>query len=116
MSDKIFIDTNRDRKTYYQLVVNTAGTTYDALCYDKTFEMNAKVAASKKDNSWTVEVAIPWENINTASPVENTKMGFALVRTRTQTDEMQQYPVFFGPNHQPEMFGDLAFKSEKKKN
>lgn len=109
-SVEVFIDTDLDRKTYYQIIVNSSGIIYDAFGYDKSVNLNPTVATAKDKDSWTVEIAIPWENLKTTKPELGHKMGIGLVRSRTQIKEVQQCPVLFGSNHQPDMFGDLLFK------
>lgn len=104
-SVEIFIDTNKDRKTYFQLIVNSIGTTYT-----NSSEIKPLLATGKDSESWMVEIAIPWKDLHSEAPEKSQIMGFLLVRTRTQKDEVQQYPALYGGNHQPDLFGDLRFE------
>ena len=109
-SVEVFIDTNLDRKTYYQIIANSAGVVLDAVGYDKSVDFDPVVATRKDKDSWSVEIAIPWKNIKTVKPELGQKMGVGLVRSRNIPGEVQQFPVLYGNNHQPEMFGDILFK------
>jgi len=109
-SIEVFIDTDLDRKTYYQLITNSAGVIYDGKEYDKKISLDATVATSKEKGVWNVEIAIPWESMNIKKPKLGQKMGVAVVRTRQKPKEVQQCPALYGSNHQPDMFGDLLFK------
>lgn len=109
-SVEIFIDTDLDRKTYYQIIVNSAGVFYDAKGFDKKVTLGPVVKTSKEKECWIVEIAVPWKNMNISKPEPGQKMGIGLVRTRNEPREIQQCPVLFGDNHQPDMFGDLLFK------
>jgi len=109
-SVEVFIDTDLDRKTYYQIIANSAGVFLDAKGYDKKVSLNPIVKTSKNKEFWIVEIAIPWEKMNMKQPELGQKMGIGLVRTRNNPQEVQQCPVLFGNNHQPDMFGDLLFK------
>ncbi len=109
-SIEVFLDTNLDRETYVQLVVNAAGVTFDGHVFDTTFELNPLVATGRDEASWTVEIAIPWANLNAPAAQPGREWGFALARNRASNGEVQQLPPLFGRNHQPRMFGVLRFQ------
>ena len=110
-SIEIFIDTNRDRKSYYQFIVNSAAIVYDAIGFDSSFDTNVKAATSKDENSWIIEVAIPWVDIKTQSAIKGSKMGFLFSRARKlkgkETEQVMQYPSADLGNHRPDFFGNL---------
>ena len=112
----IFLDTNKDKKTYFQLAINSRGISCDGYIRDKSFELNPIIATSKDKKSWMVEVAIPWKNLNVEKPKPETVWGVAFARTRTKNKEVQQLPPLFGKNHQPKMFANLKFKDLNYKN
>ena len=113
-SVEIFLDTNRDRKTYYQFIVNANGVLYDAFGYDKSFDCSVQVAVTRDESAWTIELAIPWADVKVAPPIKMAKMGFLLVRTRKakqeEAAEVLQYPPVNGGNHRKEYFGNLNLK------
>jgi hypothetical protein len=110
-SIEIFLDTNRDRQSYYQFIVNSAAVVYDAIGFDPSFDTNVKAAASKDEGSWIIEVAIPWTDITTQSPIKGSKMGFLFSRVRKlkekKAEQVMQYPSADLGNHRPEYFGNL---------
>jgi 3',5'-cyclic AMP phosphodiesterase CpdA len=114
---EFFLDTNLDHKTYYQFDVNTLGTIYDATGFGNNSEKynanNIQVAASRESGDWTVEMAIPWNDLNIQPPKSGTRMGYEISRLRPgKNDEgvFQFPPLGKAFNHQPELFGMLTFK------
>ncbi len=112
---EIMLDTKKDRKNYYHYAVNSAGIDYDARRFNgksnRKCELHAERAVEKNPNSWTLEIAIPWKNLETKAPGKDQKMGLLLFRCRkVDGTEFQQYPALYGGNHQPKMFGDLKFE------
>lgn len=129
-SIEVLLDTARDRKniqhyfrsrkidTFYQFIINPAGAFYDSRVPDKSFNTGTTVATSKDKTGWTVELAIPWADLNVDPPGKDTQMGFLLSRTRypkdgkdhPQADALNlQYPPLNGWNHRKEHYGDLIF-------
>jgi len=107
---EVFIDTNLDRKTYYQFAVNAAGTFFDAFVFDaKGYESSAESAVGREKGAWTFEIAIPWKDIGVEAPVDAAKMGFLLGRTRTQPKQLYQFPPVAGWCHRKENYGFLTF-------
>ena len=113
----IDVDKEIDRKvkSYYQIAVNPAAVVYDSFIDNgrqkRTYEIKPQVAARVNNDSWTVEMAIPWEKLNLAGvPQKDRIMKLLLVRTRKQKEGILQYPTLFGDNHQPEIFGDIKLK------
>jgi len=104
---EVFLDTNRDRKTYYHFVVSAAGVIYDANVQDAAYDADLQVAAAVEPEAWTVELAIPWRELNLAAPPKARLMGLQLARHRAQTGKIFQYPPLNGGNHRPAYFGDL---------
>ena len=109
---EVFLDTNRDRKSYYHFAVNTAAVVYDALGTENSHNTDIKAAAFKESNYWNVELAIPWADIKVSPPLSGTKMGFLLARTRHTEHVFQvlQYPPVNGGNHRKEFFGNLELQ------
>ena len=109
----IYIDTNYDRKTFYQFEITPLNTIADFKIDGKadiSFNANIRSAISKDSNGWTVEVAIPWRTMETPVPTSKTKMGLFISRKRQAAKERQQFPFLNGSNHRAEFYGDLIFK------
>lgn len=106
-SIELFLDTNNDMKTYFQLVVNPAGVTCDVRNKKRSFEFNCPVAASQDGKSWVFEAAIPWKKLDMTTPIAGSRIRGAIVRNRVKSKESQQLPPLFGSNHQPKMFGAI---------
>jgi hypothetical protein len=112
---EFFLDTNRDRKMYYQFDINPIGTVYDGTGVgQKNYNADVQVATSRDDKGWTVELAIPWKDLCVQVPVEGAKMGYEIARIRPRTDSkefvFQFPPLGKASNHQPELFGTLTFE------
>jgi len=115
---ELAVDVNRDRKTYIYLRSNALGTV-DGGRRLKDLKRRGTVKPSVKaaigDNAWTIEFAIPWENVAAAPPVGGVVMGLFLGRKRLQSGQMQHYPPLSQRVHRPSdhdaaMFADLKFE------
>ena len=88
-SVEIFINPSGDRSTYYHFIVNPAGVMTDAEVktiegqkdYGRSWNGGAETAGKINDNSWIVEMAIPWKNIN-FTPKEGVSLVCNFCRSR----------------------------------
>lgn len=113
-SVEIMIDANNDRRTYHQFGINARGALYDALVFDKTaFDGTGALATGRERAAWTLEIAIPWEDLGVDAPTDLSKMGFVIARTRMQEKQMIQFPPLNGWNHRRENYGTLTFAPSK---
>ena len=65
---EIFIDANRDRKTYRQIIVNARGEVME-LCENGTTHVGVKAGAYiEAGRRWMVEVAIPFTGLGVKAP------------------------------------------------
>ncbi len=108
----IFLDMKLDRETYCQLVVNADGVTFDGKKGGEPWEAKARVAAGRRKDAWTLEIAIPWESLGIQTPEQASKFGFESARFRPQRtnearEKSQWAPTFNETNHQPKRFGTL---------
>jgi hypothetical protein len=68
---EVFLNPSGDRRTYYQIIVNPAGSQVDTgyetreykLNPDSSWDCNAKVAVKSNADSWVVEMAVPFKAI-----------------------------------------------------
>ena len=110
-SFEVLLDTNRDRKSYYQFMVNSNGVVYDIFSTDRSYNAHIESVASKEDDCWVVEMSIPWDDLEVAEPLGTAKMGFLFARTRrTEGYQVLQYPYVNGGNHRVEFYGNLSLE------
>jgi hypothetical protein len=109
-SIELFLDTNLDRKTFYQFVVNANGSVADGMTDDAGFhrDWNGQFSAAtgRAGDAWTLEVAVPWKTLGIAAPKAGDKMGLELCRNAAGV--LQWAPTAAG-NHVPDMFGTVEF-------
>ena len=109
-SIELLIDTNGDRETYHQFVINTAGVIFDAEGWTKAWSGKAVAAVKLAKDGWTLEVAIPWASVG--RPVKpGQPIRLLLVRNRCAggRHEVLQWtpaPLPKG-HHNPAVFGTL---------
>lgn len=109
---EIFLDTNRDYTTYYHLLVNPIGTKRESKkVTDTGWNPGWKVATAIGPNHWNVEVAIPFKDLDTSTPLPGTAWGVNFNRARRAAEkEISGWSFMDGNHHHPERFGYLAFK------
>lgn len=110
-SVELFIDAGQDQQTYRHFICNPLGMLYDAVAMNPTFASQARVAAGREKDAWTVEMAIPWEALGIL-PEPGKRMGveFCRMRRAVKLPELYQQPPLNGGNHQPVLFGELELQ------
>ena len=115
-SIEIFLDLNQDRKSYYHIVVNSAGTIYDSfniMSFDgshytnKGWNCHCRVATSKGKNAWTVEIAIPFKYLGDAKITKGERWNFTIARERWI--EPKEFTSYTGVFNDPNQFWTLEF-------
>jgi hypothetical protein len=109
-SIEVFMRPDLERAAYRQLIVNAAGVRYDGAERDGAWNGAWSAVTGREDDAWTVEVAVPWQTLGCEAPAAGDRMGFEIVRTRPQSDEVLQWAPTADGNHSPEMFGILQFQ------
>jgi hypothetical protein len=109
---EVFLDTNRDYSTYFQLIANVVGTQSDGRGKNKAiWNPKWKVATSIGDTHWNVEVAISFKELDVPTPEPGEVWGLNLNRARRAgKKEISGWSFMDGKHHQPERFGYLIFK------
>ncbi|MFH0939995.1 MAG: sugar-binding protein [Planctomycetota bacterium] len=111
---ELFIDPSNKRITNYQIIINSKGVNWD--CFyagpnqepDKSWEPKYNVAANVGQDSWTVEVAIPFATFDRSDKSE-AEWAFNVARSRATAAEFIYWsPVFAATSHVPEKFGKLT--------
>ena len=111
-SVEVFLDTNHDRKTYYQLIINARGVTYEGIDRDDgawNAAWTAKTCVGKRD--WVAEMCVPFKSLGIAAPKPQTVWGINVVRT-FRGREISQLFCTGGDNHRPERFGQMVFAAQ----
>jgi len=108
-SVEVFLDTNFDRKSYYQFIFNPAGVIYDGKGWNAGWNAACTVGTGREKGTWTLEAAISWASLEMAAPTAGKKIGLEIARSRQQSpSELTQWsPTFSNSNHCPEQFGTL---------
>lgn len=110
-SVEIFIDTNLDRKTYYQFAFNANAFVYDGKTIDSRWNGEHTAKAGREAAAWTLEVAIPWKTLAVTDLKLPAKMGLEFVRNRSQSpSERTLWSPTHAGNHVPSQFGTMTIK------
>ncbi len=112
----LFFDTNFDKKTYYQAIINSNGAVFDRKCSlidgesKKDIKWNGpwEVAAGREKNAWILEIKIPKEGL---APYSDKQWGFNFRRLQPRQGGLGDAGYWSIPLvHDPKLFGILQFK------
>ena len=111
---ELYLDTNHDYSTYYQIIVNSLGTIFDQAVTssgrDETWNGKYAVATAVEDTFWTCEIEIPFKELDDARVKKGTVWGFNVARVRIgNASEFGQWVPTYGAAHRPDRFGFLFF-------
>jgi hypothetical protein len=105
---ELLIDVDRDYATYYRLIVDHRGWTADACFADPTWNPQWYVAADPKPEAWTIEAAIPIEQLVPHPPARGDTWAIGLQRIIPAT-AFQSWTQPASMDVQPQGFGLLMF-------
>jgi len=124
-SVELFLDPSRNRKYFYQWILNSLGTLWDARCVIKhalgaevpvvknelNWNSGAKVKSGRDTDRWIVEARIPFKAMNVPLPAEGDVWGVNFNRHRIVMPENSNWAGLSGKrgNLDPEGFGNLVF-------
>jgi len=114
-SIEIFLDTNRDRRTYFQIVSNPGAGVYDGKEMDKSWNADYDVKADIGESSWSLEIAIPFNSLGVSVPEDKTEWGVNLCRNIPPAQTGRERVLYTswidikGGFHKPAQFGTLVF-------
>jgi hypothetical protein len=122
-SVELFIDPTNRRKAYYHVIVNAKGVTWDSVnrpeesdMGDTTWNPNLEVATRVGQESWVVELAIPFEAFD-RTVASNPEWAMNVLRNRVALDGGYDH-LYWSPTggsaHQPDKFGTVANMPEWK--
>jgi pectate lyase len=116
---EIFLDTNFDRRTIYQLGFNALGTRRDINRTgqrDVSWNPDWRVKTSVGKDCWNAEIAIPFKELNAAAPKTGQSVWgvnfFRLYRGKEYSEWSQASQASSGNSYAPEKFGVLVFGKE----
>lgn len=115
---EFFVDTNHDHLSYFHFIVSAAGVRYDARGFDRTWNAPWKAAASRGENAWFVEVALPFSELGVPAPAPGDVWGFNLMRERRaggKGTQLYNWADVKGVFHNPKLFGHLWFVDDAAK-
>jgi UDP-2,3-diacylglucosamine pyrophosphatase LpxH len=108
-----FFDTNHDKTTYYQLMVNPNGAIFDRSCKleagtsTKDISWNGpwNVKSGRGEGFWTLEISVPLADLGSLKPKI---WGFNVRRLQTRLDDACVWSLPF--EHNPTTFAELRFE------
>ncbi len=111
---ELFLQPSPEQDTYYHIAINSLGTIYDARCeadgvYDKSWDSGARAAGQVGERSWTVEVAIPREQLSADEFTATDGWRVNLCRTEKPSFESSCWSPTGDSFHTPARFGLIAF-------
>ncbi len=106
----LFFDTNLDKETYYQAIINCNGAVFDRKCAtdgtrDISWNGAWQVSAGREAGAWTLEFKIAKSEL---APFSEEKWGFNMRRLQPRLNDAGYWSIPFG--HSPQYFGILEFK------
>ncbi len=96
------------RSTYAHIIVNTNGSVYDEAQQNPAWDPNIEVAVGKRDDGWSVEMGIPWVDLEGAGVGRSSVMALNFCRNRFAGGEKNAHTAWsctFGGFHVPQRFG-----------
>ncbi|MCZ7646833.1 MAG: carbohydrate-binding family 9-like protein [Planctomycetota bacterium] len=110
-SVEVFLDANRDKRTYKHLIVNCLGTVQDGDGRDPLWNAEFEVQVSKGKGFWTVECAVTLDSLGAEPPKPGALWGVNLCRNRMPEPAETSSWAWVGHSfHNPEGFGELSFE------
>ena len=117
---EIYLDTNHDGRTYYQLDINSLGA-FDDIAYRMVdgyprgdFDWNAdgiETGALVAQEFWSMEIKIPLAELKDGHVEPGDVWGFNIAQVRiANNSESAQWAPTYGWSQQPGRFGFLVFK------
>jgi photosystem II stability/assembly factor-like uncharacterized protein len=104
----LILDIDRDYATYYRLTVDHRGWTAESCFGDASWNPDWFVAAKETDETWTVEIAIPLEELVSSPPQPHDAWAIGIQRTIPGIG-FQSWTTPASTDILPEGFGYLIF-------
>lgn len=105
---EVFLDVDRDRTTYFRLVIDHRGWTNDSCWGNTTWDPTWFVAAAKDEGYWSAEIAIPLDQLTAQAPTAGEAWAIGLQRIVPGVG-FQSWNTPAAVREIPEGFGYLIF-------
>lgn len=108
---EFFIDASHNHQNYWQFAATAGGARYENRDGDSAWNADWKLAVSREQDAWVVEVAVPFHELGLEPPAPGSLWGFNLCRERQAGGRLELYNwadvkrVFQSPG----LFGHLYF-------
>jgi photosystem II stability/assembly factor-like uncharacterized protein len=106
---EIFLDVDRDYAVFNHLSVDYRGWATEDCWGDPTWNPTWHVAAARENGTWTIEAAIPFDQLTGASPRPKDAWALGIQRIVPGVG-FQSWTTPSGPKVRPEGFGYLVFE------
>jgi len=99
--------------SYYQIIVNPAGSIYDGKILDSSWNGEIIYKTQLKNGTWSGELKIPFSTFESVQPKIGDKWTFNICRNfKTGGVELSQWMNTGGSYHSPERFAEVRFGEE----
>ena len=111
---EFFFDVNHDHHSFYQVMANALGTRFDSKTGANTWDTEWEAAASKQADAWLLEIAVPFESLETEPPAVGDIWGLNVCRERQAGRDrvLSNWANVQGNFLRPWLFGHIYFAGE----
>ena len=113
---EVFISRTPDPKPFYHFIVNPHNIQWDAITdtknNDTTWDAQWQSATHRTPDQWTVELAIPWQQISSAPKPGQTRRA-NITRFRRANHEWTTWTPLIDTFNSPENFGTWIFQGKE---
>lgn len=115
-SIELFLDTDFDRRSYYQFVADLAGNIFDARYYadgrvDEPWTSHVVAGTSRSGEAWTLEMAVPLSDLKlhkNLKTLDGLSWGVNIARNQTTVDS-EVNTSWCGVYHGPQLYQRVVF-------
>ncbi|MBT5803112.1 MAG: hypothetical protein HOI20_16080 [Gemmatimonadetes bacterium] len=116
---ELYIDTDLDQRSYWGVLANCIGTILDSkqsvvesrMSSDNSWNGNFQLATRIEPTYWSIEVALPFAEIDALGTEPGDVWGFNVTRVRIgNASEHGQFAPTYGRSLRPRLFGLLVFE------
>jgi hypothetical protein len=107
----LLVDSNLDRQTYYQFVVNANNVVFDSKHTDWAWTGEMESATGSTTGAWTAEVAIPWKTIgHDGPPKEPAELGINVLRHLPRDKQWLQWSPTLDHTHTASLYARVTLE------
>jgi len=108
-SFEVFIDPHRTKKHYYHFIANAVGSIQDGKGWNDRYNPTWRVAVTHTDKTYTVEMAIPYDALETKAPSKGDVWGINICRNDKEARESSSVIPVADSFHDPNSFAEIQF-------